>query len=65
MTILASKLNPRTDEFRAAAENMRALVADLKAQVTRMGEGGGAAAREKHTARASSPASAGWPAASA
>ena len=25
MTILASKLNPRTEEFRAAAENMRVL----------------------------------------
>jgi 3-methylcrotonyl-CoA carboxylase beta subunit len=51
MTILVSRLNPRHDEFRAAAENMRALVADLKAQVARMSEGGGAAARDKHTAR--------------
>jgi 3-methylcrotonyl-CoA carboxylase beta subunit len=49
--ILQSKLNPRSDEFRAAAENMRQLVADLKAQVARMSEGGGEAARAKHTAR--------------
>ncbi len=49
--ILQTKLNPRTDEFRAAGEHMRGLVADLKAQVKRMSEGGGEAARAKHTAR--------------
>jgi len=49
--ILQTKLNPRTDEFRAAGEHMRGLVADLKAQVNRMSEGGGEAARAKHTAR--------------
>jgi 3-methylcrotonyl-CoA carboxylase beta subunit len=49
--ILQSKLNPRSDEFRAAAENMRQIVADLKAQVARMSEGGGESARAKHTAR--------------
>jgi 3-methylcrotonyl-CoA carboxylase beta subunit len=51
MTILQSRLNTRTDEFRAAAENMRLLAADLKVQVARMAEGGGEAARAKHTAR--------------
>ncbi len=51
MTVLHSKLNPRTDEFRAAADSMRAQVADLKVQVARMGEGGGEAARAKHAAR--------------
>jgi 3-methylcrotonyl-CoA carboxylase beta subunit len=51
MTILQSRLNPRTDEFRNAADYMRSLVADLKLQVARMSEGGGAAAREKHAAR--------------
>jgi 3-methylcrotonyl-CoA carboxylase beta subunit len=45
MTILSSRLNPRAEDFRAAAENMRALVADLKAQVAKVGDGGGAAAR--------------------
>ena len=49
--ILQSRLNPRSDEFRAAAEQMRQLVADLKAQVARVAEGGGAAARAKHAAR--------------
>jgi 3-methylcrotonyl-CoA carboxylase beta subunit len=49
--ILQTRLNPRTDEFRAAADHMRALVADLKVQVTRMAEGGGEAARAKHAAR--------------
>ncbi len=49
--ILQSRLNPRTDEFRAAAETMRQLVADLKAQVARAGLGGGDEARAKHAAR--------------
>ena len=49
--ILQTRLNPRSDDFRAAAENMRQLVADLKAQVARAGLGGGDAARAKHAAR--------------
>ena len=49
--ILQTRLNPRSEDFRAAAENMRQLVADLKAQVARAGLGGGEAARAKHTAR--------------
>ncbi len=53
--ILQTRLNPRADEFRAAAENMRLLVADLKAQVARAGLGGGEAARAKHTARGKLP----------
>jgi len=51
MTVLASKLNPRSDEFRAAAESMKALVVDLKAKVTKIAEGGGEEARKKHAAR--------------
>ncbi len=51
MSTLASALNTRSDEFRAAAENMRAQVADLKARVAKIGEGGGAEARNKHAAR--------------
>jgi len=53
--ILQTRLNPRSEEFRAAAENMRQLVADLKAQVARAGLGGGEAARAKHTARGKLP----------
>jgi 3-methylcrotonyl-CoA carboxylase beta subunit len=51
MTVFASRLNPRAADFRANAEAMRALVADLRAKVARVSEGGGAAARDKHTAR--------------
>ena len=55
MTVLQTKLNPRTDEFRAAADAMRQLVADLRAQVARAAEGGGAEARAKHSARGKLP----------
>jgi 3-methylcrotonyl-CoA carboxylase beta subunit len=55
MTVLHTRLNPRTDEFRAAADAMRRLVADLKAQVAKAAEGGGAAARAKHSARGKLP----------
>ncbi len=51
MTILDTKLNPRSDDFRTAADHMRGLVADLKAKCAQMAEGGGAEARAKHTAR--------------
>jgi 3-methylcrotonyl-CoA carboxylase beta subunit len=51
MTVLATKLNPRADDFRANADAMRLLVADLKAKIEAAAAGGGAAARDKHTAR--------------
>jgi 3-methylcrotonyl-CoA carboxylase beta subunit len=51
MTVLDSRLNPRSAEFRTASEHMRGLVADLKARITRIAEGGGAEARAKHAAR--------------
>jgi 3-methylcrotonyl-CoA carboxylase beta subunit len=51
MSQLASALDPRSEEFRRNAEAMRALVADLRAQVASVKEGGGAPAREKHLAR--------------
>jgi 3-methylcrotonyl-CoA carboxylase beta subunit len=51
MTVLATKLNPRADDFRANADAMRLLVADLKARIEAAAAGGGAAARDKHTAR--------------
>ena len=46
-----SKLNPRSDDFKANAAAMRAVVDDLRAQVGKVAEGGGAAARAKHEAR--------------
>ena len=51
MSRLVSKLNPRSDDFRANAEAMRRLVDDLAEQVRRVGQGGGEAARKKHTDR--------------
>ena len=51
MTTLDTRLNTRSDDFRAAAEYMRGLVADLKAKITKIAEGGGAEARAKHAAR--------------
>ena len=51
MPVLESRLNPRAADFQANAQAMRALVADLNAQVAKAQEGGGQAARAKHTAR--------------
>ena len=51
MPVLASKLNPRSDDFKANAAQMRSLVDDLNAQLARIALGGGEAARAKHTGR--------------
>ena len=51
MPQLASKLNPRSDDFKANAAAMRALVDDLHAQLAHIAQGGGADARAKHLAR--------------
>jgi 3-methylcrotonyl-CoA carboxylase beta subunit len=51
MPQLASKLNPRSDEFKANAAAMRAQVDDLHAQLERVAQGGPADARAKHTGR--------------
>ncbi|MBV8605192.1 MAG: methylcrotonoyl-CoA carboxylase [Pelomonas sp.] len=51
MAQLHSKLNPRSAEFKAHAEAMRALVDDLNARLDRIAEGGGEAARAKHVGR--------------
>ena len=51
MAHLHSKLNPRSEDFRANASAMRALVEDLNRQLARIAEGGGAAARAKHLGR--------------
>ena len=51
MPVIESKLNSRSEDFRANAAAMQAIVADLKAKVAKLAEGGGAKAREKHLAR--------------
>ena len=51
MPILESKLNPRSADFLAHAAAMRTVVADLNAHIEKAMQGGGEAARAKHTAR--------------
>src|SRR5439155_4337569 len=51
MPTLASKLNPRSEEFKAHAAAMRALVDDLNAKLARIAQGGGEGPRAKHVAR--------------
>ena len=51
MTVLATSLDRRSDEFAANAARMRALVTDLREKVEAIREGGGAEARRRHLAR--------------
>jgi 3-methylcrotonyl-CoA carboxylase beta subunit len=51
MKILESKLNPRSDDFKANAAAMQAVVDHLQALVAKTAEGGGAAASARHVAR--------------
>jgi 3-methylcrotonyl-CoA carboxylase beta subunit len=51
MTVLHSQLNPRSAEFAANAAAMQSVVDDLRAHLERVAQGGGEAARAKHTAR--------------
>ncbi len=51
MPVIASKLAVRSEEFKANAAAMRALVDDLRAQLAKIEQGGGEAARAKHVAR--------------
>jgi len=51
MPVLATKLNPRSEEFKAHAAAMRALVEDLNAKLEAIAQGGGEAPRAKHLAR--------------
>ena len=51
MPVLTSKLNPRSEDFKASAGRMRELVDDLNAKLAQIALGGGEAARAKHTAR--------------
>jgi 3-methylcrotonyl-CoA carboxylase beta subunit len=51
MPVLRSKLKTSSPEFKASAAAMRARVTELNDRLSRAGEGGGAAARERHVAR--------------
>ena len=51
MPVLSSSLNLRSSEFAANAAAMQKAVEDLKAQIEKVSQGGGLAARNKHTAR--------------
>jgi 3-methylcrotonyl-CoA carboxylase beta subunit len=51
MPALDSRIDPRSEEFKANAAAMRATVEDLRNQAARAALGGGEAARAKHTAR--------------
>ena len=55
MPALASKLSPRSEDFKANAAAMRALVDDLNAKLAKIGQGGGEAPRARCLARAASP----------
>ncbi|MEY2771624.1 MAG: hypothetical protein RIQ38_2043 [Pseudomonadota bacterium] len=54
MPVLSTQLNPRAADFQANAQAMQALVDDLRLHLERIAQGGGEAARAKHTARGSS-----------
>ena len=51
MKKLESKLNPRDAQYQANDQAMRLLVGDLRTQMSASAQGGGEAARAKHTAR--------------
>ncbi|TSE26820.1 Methylmalonyl-CoA carboxyltransferase 12S subunit [Tepidimonas sediminis] len=51
MSVLTSRLNPRSADFQANAAAMRALVDDLHARIAQVAQGGGEAARARHVAR--------------
>src|SRR6202046_2262114 len=51
MTAIRSDITPRSPDFAANAESMRGLVADLRARVGEISQGGGKVARERHVAR--------------
>ena len=48
---LTSDLDPRSEAFRANADAMATLVADLRGQVAQVAEGGGDTARKRHLSR--------------
>jgi 3-methylcrotonyl-CoA carboxylase beta subunit len=51
MPTLVSKLNPRSEDFKASSEAMQVLVDDLNARVAQIALGGGEGPRSKHLGR--------------
>ncbi|HET8734597.1 MAG TPA: carboxyl transferase domain-containing protein, partial [Anaeromyxobacteraceae bacterium] len=51
MSVLDTTLDPQSADFRRNADSMRSLVADLRAQVAKVEQGGGEKARARHTER--------------
>src|SRR5690606_32602090 len=51
MTVIESRLDPRSQEFRDNAQYHRALVEEPERRLARAADGGGEAARRKHTGR--------------
>ena len=51
MPHIESKLNPRSEDFKANAAAMQAIVDDLRDKVEKIAAGGGEAAAAKHLAR--------------
>jgi 3-methylcrotonyl-CoA carboxylase beta subunit len=51
MNVLESQIQPRSPEFRANADTLRALVEDLRVKAAAVAQGGGEAARAKHVGR--------------
>jgi 3-methylcrotonyl-CoA carboxylase beta subunit len=55
MPVLTSRLDLRSEDFRASREAMRSLVGDLNAKLAQIALGGGEAARARHVARGKLP----------
>ena len=51
MTQLSSKINPRSDEFKAKHNDMALLVDDLQQKLAKIQQGGGPVACERHLSR--------------
>ncbi|MDD3443956.1 MAG: carboxyl transferase domain-containing protein [Zavarzinia sp.] len=51
MPVIKSGLSTRSEDFRANAEHMRGLVADLREKAGEIAKGGGEASRQRHVAR--------------
>ncbi|MBB3809410.1 carboxyl transferase domain-containing protein [Pseudochelatococcus contaminans] len=51
MATIDSRISPRSADFQANADAMRALVHDLRQRLAQVAQGGGEAARERHVAR--------------
>ncbi|GGP66560.1 methylcrotonoyl-CoA carboxylase [Shewanella algicola] len=51
MTQLSSRINPRSDEFKAKSDSMALLVDDLQQKLKRIEQGGGPVALERHLSR--------------